>query len=61
MKLGTVVTEYLESWINGNISHVRQKMRNKSKMFALQMVEAFVHLYGYSYERALAEVKKMSE
>lgn len=51
----------IDNWINGNKSFVKDKMRRKSKIFALQMVERLKWGYFKDFQTALNEVKKMCD
>lgn len=50
--------ELYDSWINGNRNWVRKQFENKSKLFALDMVEHIAFATG-DYKTAINEVKEM--
>lgn len=49
----------IDNWINGNKKFVKDKMKRKSKLFALQMVERIKFSHFQDFQTALNEVKKM--
>ena len=61
MILSAKANEILDSWFNGNREEVRQKLKNKSKCYALDLVSALVELHGIKHSEALSEVYKMCE
>lgn len=55
----TTKEELIESWINGNTMWVRKKLKNKSKLFVVDLIHVLVGQYGYRYHNAITVVRAM--
>lgn len=53
--------EIIDAWINGNRAWVREEMKNKSKIFAIDVIITLTSDYGYHHHQAIWTVRSMCD
>ena len=51
--------QILESWFRGNTNTIKRLMRNKSKLYAIDLIPILVGQFGYQYHQAITIVREM--